>query len=302
HERLHILHGDLHANALVAALRCVFWFNPLMHVAARHFRHDQELACDLRVLVRHPRSRRAYGEAMFKAQLTPFRLPLGCHWGGHPLKERITMLAKPVPTRFCRLAGTALVIALTLGAGLTAWAAQPAGNLASKTVSVDITNASLMDAATAVAGKAGLRLGNPEVLKSSQRFTLQLVNEPLDPVLSSLGGAVGRVPQVANGELRFEKPVPQVVANAQMPPPAYPEQARKQGLDSHVVLRIDVGADGRPSHVEIASANPAGVFEQVSVDAAKRWTFAPKVEHGQAVAYRVMVPVTFVAGAAKGHL
>ena len=80
HERMHIVRGDLHANALTAAMRCVFWFNPVLHVATRHFRHDQELACDLRVIARHPNSRRAYGEAMLKTQLADFGLPVGCHW------------------------------------------------------------------------------------------------------------------------------------------------------------------------------------------------------------------------------
>src|SRR5690606_29968366 len=37
HEARHIRAGDLHLNAAVAGLRCVFWFNPLVHVAARHF-------------------------------------------------------------------------------------------------------------------------------------------------------------------------------------------------------------------------------------------------------------------------
>ena len=61
HELEHVARGDLWANALVAALRCVSWFNPLVHLAARWFRHDQELACDQRVLSHRPRSRRAYG-------------------------------------------------------------------------------------------------------------------------------------------------------------------------------------------------------------------------------------------------
>ena len=59
HELEHVARGDLWANALVAALRCVSWFNPLVHLAARWFRHDQELACDQRVLSHRPRSRRA---------------------------------------------------------------------------------------------------------------------------------------------------------------------------------------------------------------------------------------------------
>jgi TonB family protein len=127
HERSHVTSGDLLVNAMVAVLRSLFWFNPLLHAASRLFRHDQELACDQRVIARHPQSRRSYGEAMFKTQLAAGPLPLGCHWGyGHPLKERIAMLKQPIPARARVLTGSALMLALSLGVGFTAWATQPA--------------------------------------------------------------------------------------------------------------------------------------------------------------------------------
>lgn len=127
HERSHVASGDLLLNAMVAVLRSVFWFNPLLHAAARCFRHDQELACDQRVIARHPQSRRSYGEAMFKTQLAAGPLPLGCHWGyGHPLKERIAMLKQPIPSRVRVLTGSTLLLALSLGVGFAAWATQPA--------------------------------------------------------------------------------------------------------------------------------------------------------------------------------
>lgn len=126
HERTHIRRGDLHVNAGVAALRCLFWFNPLVHFAAGHFRHDQELACDQRVIAANPHSRRAYGEAMLKAQLAAQPLPLGCHWGcSHPLTERIEMLKQPIPGLSRWIAGTMAVSVLTLAIGFAAWAAQP---------------------------------------------------------------------------------------------------------------------------------------------------------------------------------
>jgi beta-lactamase regulating signal transducer with metallopeptidase domain len=127
HERMHIRAGDLHSNALASALRCAFWFNPLVHVAWFAFRHDQELACDQRVISRYPHARRRYGEAMFKTQLAAQPLPLACHWGfGHPLKERIAMLTCPVPSRARRAGGALLMAVLALGVGFAAWSAQPA--------------------------------------------------------------------------------------------------------------------------------------------------------------------------------
>ncbi|OJT21363.1 hypothetical protein BO221_26430 [Archangium sp. Cb G35] len=126
HEHQHLVHGDLQFNAIAVLLRCLFWFNPLLHYAARHFRQDQELSCDQRVIARHPESRRTYGEAMLKTQLATQPWPLGCHWGFcHPLKERIIMLKQPLPSFKRWLSGYACVLALTLTGGYAAWAAQP---------------------------------------------------------------------------------------------------------------------------------------------------------------------------------
>lgn len=126
HERAHIRHGDLQWNAFAALVRCMFWFNPLLHWVARYFRHDQELACDQRVMARHPHARRSYGEAMLKTQLAAQVPPVGCHWGfSHPLTERIAMLKTPVPTKNRRLAGIACLFALTVACGYAAWATQP---------------------------------------------------------------------------------------------------------------------------------------------------------------------------------
>ena len=127
HEDEHLRRGDLWINAAALALRCLHWFNPLLPIAARAFRHDQELACDARVMATHSQSRRAYGEAMFQTQLVARALPLACQWGySHPLKERIAMLKQPVPTTLRLSLGTALVGLLTLGLAVTAWATQPA--------------------------------------------------------------------------------------------------------------------------------------------------------------------------------
>src|SRR5690606_9610252 len=58
HERAHIDRQDPRANALAAVLQAVNWFNPLVHLAARHMRLDQELACDAAVVRRFPLARR----------------------------------------------------------------------------------------------------------------------------------------------------------------------------------------------------------------------------------------------------
>ena len=127
HEIAHLRSGDIHAQAFATALRCLFWFNPLVHIAAAAFRFDQELACDAAVLEKFPRARSRYGSAMLKTQLAVTGLPVGCHWqSSHPLKERIEMLKQPLPARTRKIAGSLSVAFLVAGASWAAWAAQPA--------------------------------------------------------------------------------------------------------------------------------------------------------------------------------
>ncbi|CAD7722975.1 hypothetical protein LMG31886_10240 [Xanthomonas hydrangeae] len=127
HERLHLRRGDLHANLLAALMLCIGWFNPLMHLAWRAFRLDQELACDAAVLARHPGKRRSYAAAMLKTQLGAGCTPLACHWAAaHPLTQRIAALRKPLKDarRSRWSSGGVLLLAVTLSAA--AWAMQPA--------------------------------------------------------------------------------------------------------------------------------------------------------------------------------
>jgi len=80
HEHAHIERQDSRLNGVSAALQCLFWFNPLVHLAAHLMRIDQEMACDETVVTRFPEARRAYAQALVKAQLAIRPLPLGCYW------------------------------------------------------------------------------------------------------------------------------------------------------------------------------------------------------------------------------
>ena len=128
HERAHIDRHDSRLNGLSAAIQCLFWFNPLIHLAAHLMRIDQEMACDETVVTRFPDARRAYAQALVKAQLAIRPLPLGCYWPSgteHPLLERIAMLKLNDISRRRRLAGSAALAMLCAATGFAAWASQP---------------------------------------------------------------------------------------------------------------------------------------------------------------------------------
>lgn len=125
HERVHVRRGDVYCNFGFALLCALQWFNPLLRLAQRAYRLDQELACDACVLAMHPQSRRSYGEALLRSSSAFPAAPLGCPaFGTHPLKERITMLTRPLPSLNRRLSGLALSIALGLGFAGIAWSQQ----------------------------------------------------------------------------------------------------------------------------------------------------------------------------------
>jgi len=129
HEDVHLERHDTRINTLTAAARCAFWFNPLVHTAARVMRIDQEASCDAAVVDRRPIQRRAYAETLLKSQLASTALPAGCYWPNdpaHPLTDRIALIARKPLSSHRRVLATGGMVALAFTCGLAAWAAQPA--------------------------------------------------------------------------------------------------------------------------------------------------------------------------------
>jgi TonB-dependent SusC/RagA subfamily outer membrane receptor len=127
HERMHLARRDPVANLAVAAVRSVFWFHPLVHLASRYFRIDQELACDAAVLEGRPHDRSRYAHALLKTQFGGQELAAGCCLASRTassLKRRIIMLRTPVPGFWRRLLGATVVVLSGMASGSLAWALQ----------------------------------------------------------------------------------------------------------------------------------------------------------------------------------
>jgi beta-lactamase regulating signal transducer with metallopeptidase domain len=125
HERAHARNGDPFVNLVCAVCRCVWWFDPLVHVSASLLRLDQELARDADVVRAFPGARRAYADAMLKTQVaSTFDSPVACRWESrHPFKERIMNLARR-PSDTARTIGR-IVLGVALAGGTYAvWAEQ----------------------------------------------------------------------------------------------------------------------------------------------------------------------------------
>lgn len=128
HELTHVRRGDLWALQLAELFIACMWFNPLAYYAHRAFRTDQEAACDADVLKTGTASPHAYGATLIKAvkSVSQERLPAGSGLPlTHALKERLSRMTHPTPTRTRRLAGGAATAVLG-AAALIATSSVPA--------------------------------------------------------------------------------------------------------------------------------------------------------------------------------
>lgn len=78
-----------------------------------------------------------------------------------------------------------------------------------------------------------------------------------------------------------------------MPPPHYPVEAARNYVDGEVMLLVTVAPDGSVSDVQVERSTPEGVFDGVSIAAARLWKFKPAMKDGRPIAGQVRVPITF---------
>ena len=75
----------------------------------------------------------------------------------------------------------------------------------------------------------------------------------------------------------------------------YPEQARRQGIEGSVMLRVHILASGRARAVQVASSSGNGLLDAAAVDAATRSVYRPaQTASGQKVDSWVRIPYRFV--------
>lgn len=67
-------------------------------------------------------------------------------------------------------------------------------------------------------------------------------------------------------------PALRLVQDAQ---PRYPARALERRLDGRVEIMFTVRTDGSVADLRVVDAQPAGVFDQAALQAARRWRFAP---------------------------
>lgn len=77
------------------------------------------------------------------------------------------------------------------------------------------------------------------------------------------------------------------------PAPDYPRQALRNRETGTVLLRVDVGTDGRVRSVSVARGSGSRDLDRAAVRAVQRWRFEPARRGGEAVMGTVDVPIDF---------
>ena len=110
------------------------------------------------------------------------------------------------------------------------------------------------------------------VAVATPRPALEAFGEPATPVLSQ--GAQ--------------------IAYDHAPPPPYPSLARRRGWEGDVLLRVRVGADGRPREVVVERSSGRRMLDQAASEhVLAKWRFQPALEDGRQVDAWARVPISF---------
>jgi protein TonB len=77
------------------------------------------------------------------------------------------------------------------------------------------------------------------------------------------------------------------------PPPRYPQQARKRGIQGRVILKVLVGRDGRVADIGLQESSGHSILDNVALETVKGWAFTPGRRGEDAVEMWIRVPVLF---------
>ncbi len=84
------------------------------------------------------------------------------------------------------------------------------------------------------------------------------------------------------------------------PAPPYPGASKRMGEEGRVLLRVQVGADGRPTEVSIARSSGFARLDDIARETVLRsWRFVPARQGDQPVAGAVKVPIDFTLTSAS---
>lgn len=130
------------------------------------------------------------------------------------------------------------------------------------------------------------RMGETERVaeKPDEAKPLPKTTKPPPPAKTNRRAA--RVPTAGPGKIVPPKPLDKVK-------PAYPEIYRAQNLEAKVIVQVTVGVDGRPKNARVIKPSQYEKFNEIALEAAKKWRFEPATRNGKPVELTIPLPFTF---------
>ena len=308
HEAFHLRRRDPLLNLIAQLLHCLFWFHPLMPMAMRAFRDDQEMSCDAAIITSQPEYAACYAQALtLCAAIDTEPSPLWCQWRPvHPLLERITMLKHLKRRRFRNALGASLLSSALLGVSWLSFASVPPENSQQNYwvgLQVLRNEAALATVALRVSDTqpGSVEIGQDSelangrvVLRPELKFQIQPSSDgdrthlDIQSVWQSRQSSDEFVEHFSLTLAATEKGEFQLIhpgtkerlrvklasrpAAAVEPAPSlpdYPKAAWLLGINGKVIVNVSVDAYGVVQSANVASAQPAGVFEQSALAEAR---------------------------------
>ncbi len=308
HERFHILRRDPLINLITQLLHCIFWFHPLMPMAMRAFRCDQEMSCDAAIVTGQTSLISRYAQTLAEHAGDAKAPQLWCHWQPtHPLLERISMLKNVQQKTFKPWLGRALLFTVLASSSWLSFALAPAENsVANYWIAAQVTRDTQPIAnAVAIRVSAGQE-GSIEVGQSTHNTSEHSVAVKPELAITVRPSSDGQSTKIAvqtvlqsgkgNGEYvehielavneiensTFQlvhpetKQVYQITLNARpamandatQTLPYYPKAAWVLGITGKVVLNVGLDAAGHAQQTKILKSEPQGVFDQAAISSA----------------------------------
>ena len=80
---------------------------------------------------------------------------------------------------------------------------------------------------------------------------------------------------------------------AETPSPAYPQSARRRGIEGRVVVRIEVLPDGRASSAAVVESSGHEALDRAAAQTLQTWRLQPALVNGRPAPAIILVPVRF---------
>ena len=77
------------------------------------------------------------------------------------------------------------------------------------------------------------------------------------------------------------------------PPPSYPWQARRMGVEGRVVLHVEILPDGNTGRIDIRQSSGHELLDQAAISAVGSWRFDPARVAGEPITAWADVPISF---------